>query len=155
MKYNAMMAELIKNDGETPSEKEISKIDSRLEKLFGDLRFENGCLFLSTYNGVASAENVADKAEFEAWHNEILINSEFPTMKITPAFAMRFFARFNERLRSEYGERICAVMSEDEGRWTYRFHIVREGEPLWISEDLEKFAQPIVYDIYGEKKDAF
>lgn len=122
--------------------------EKRIEKLFGDLKYENGCLFLATHNGKANAELAADKVEFEAWHNEILINAEFPNRRITPAFAMQFFAQFNARLQSEYGERICAVMSEDDGRWTYRFHIVREGEPLWISEDLEKFGQPIMYELF-------
>lgn len=152
MKSNRSMKALSVSAGEL-SPADFTVTEKRVEKLFKDLKFENGCLFLATHNGKANAENVADRVEFEAWHNEVLINSGFPKKKITPAFAMQFFAQFNARLQSEYGERICAIMSEDSGQWTYRFHIVREGEPLWISEDLEKFSQPIMYDVFGGKDD--
>lgn len=151
MKCNNLMRGLLANGGECSIE-ELTATEKRIDKLFGDLRFENGCLFLASYNGKANARNVTDKIEFEAFHNEILINCEFPKKRITPAFAMQFFAQFNTRLQEECSEKLCAVMYEDNGRWTYRFHIVREGEPLWISEDLEIFMQPVLYDIIGGKK---
>lgn len=137
------------------SPSDFALTEKRIEKLFGDLRHENGCLFLATHNGEASSENVTDKTDFEAGHNEILLNSLFPKKKITPAFAAQFFAQFNARLQFEHDEKFCAIMSEDDGRWTYRFHIVREGEPLWINEDLERFSQPIMYDVFGGKDDGF
>ncbi len=146
MKSNQQMQKLlIKGSEISPSD--FAATEKRIEKLFKDLKFENGCLFLATHNGKASSENVTDKTEFEAWHNEILINSLFPKRNISPAFAMQFFAQFNAKLQENFDEKICAIMSEDDGRWTYRFHIVREGG-LWISEDLERFAQPIVYDVF-------
>lgn len=147
MRSNKRMQALLIKSGEL-SPNDFAATEKRIEKLFGDLKYENGCLFLAAHNGKANVENVTDRVEFEAWHNEVLINSVFPKKKITSAFAMQFFAQFNARLQSEYSERICAIMSEDGGRWTYRFHIVREGEPLWISEDLEKFSQPIMYDVF-------
>lgn len=147
MKSNRRMNTLLIKGGEI-SPSDFTGTEKRIEKLFKDLKFENGCLFLETHNGKASSENVADKTEFEAWHNEILINSLFPKKKISPAFAMQFFAQFNAKLQENFNEKICAIMSEDDGRWTYRFHIVREDEPLWISEDLEKFAQPVMYDVF-------
>lgn len=147
MKCNRLMKELLAGCDEL-SPDSLAAAEKRTEKLFKDVRFENGCLFLASHNGRANPENITDKVGFEAWHNEILINAEFPKRRITPAFALRFFDRFNARLR-EYGEKICAIMSEDDGRWTYRFHIVREGEPLWISEDLERFGQPMMYEIFG------
>lgn len=152
MKSNMLMKAFFA-DGGGLALSDLTATEKRVEKLFKDLKFETGCLFLAAHNGSGNSENVTDKVEFEAWHNEILINSEFPKKKITPAFAMQFFAQFNARLHAEYSEKICAVMSEDNGRWTYRFHIVREGEPLWISEDLEKFSQPIMYDIFEGKND--
>lgn len=152
MKSNKSMKALLASGGEL-SIADLTAAERRIERLFKDLKSENGCLFLATLNGKANAENVTDRVEFEAWHNEVLINSGFPKRSITPTFAMQFFAQFNARLQSEYGERFCAVMSEDDGRWTYRFHIVREGEPLWISEDTEKFSQPVMYDIFGGKDD--
>lgn len=160
MKCNKSMKTLLESDKSGVSAKDLMLTEKRVEKLFKDMAFENGCLFLKTHNGKASSversstrENVSDKVEFEARHNEVLINSEFPKRSITPTFAMQFFAQFNARLQSEYSERICAIVSEDDERWSYRFHIVREGEPLWISEDLEKFAQPIMYDIFGGEDD--
>lgn len=152
MKSNRRMQKLLLSGGEL-SPSDLALTEKRLEKLFGDLKFENGCLFLATHNGKASSENVTDKTDFEAGHNEILINSLFPKKKITPAFAMQFFAQFNAKLQEDFNETICAIMSEDDGRWTYRFHIVRDGEPLWISEDLEMFSQPIMYDIFGGNND--
>lgn len=154
MKSNRRMQKLLLSGGEL-SESDFALTEKRIEKLFEDLRYENSCLFLATYNGKAKSENVSDRVEFEAWHNEILLNSLFPKKKITPAFAAQFFAQFNARLQLEYDEKICAIMSEDDGRWTYRFHIVREGESLWISEDLERFSQPIMYDVFGGKDDGF
>lgn len=147
MKSNRRMNTLLIKGGEI-SPSDFAATEKRIEKLFKDLKFENGCLFLATHNGKANSESVSDKTEFETWHNEILINSLFPKKKISPAFAMQFFAQFNANLQENFNEKICAIMSEDDGRWTYRFHIVREGEPLWISEDLEKFAQPIMYDVF-------
>lgn len=149
MKCNDVMKKLLAKGGECTLG-DFTSTEKRIEKLFGDLKSDNGCLFLASHNGKASAENVTDRVEFEARHNEILINSEFPKKRITPAFAMQFFAQFNARLQEEYGGKLCAVMSEDNGRWTYRFHIMREGEPPWISEDIEKFGQPVMYDIFGE-----
>ncbi len=146
MKSNRQMQRLLIKGGEI-SPSDFAATEKRIEKLFKDLKSENGCLFLATHNGKANAESVSDKTDFEACYNEILINSLFPKKKLSPAFAMQFFAQFNARLQSGFDEKICAIMSEDDGRWTYRFHIVRE-DGLWISEDLEKFAQPIVYDVF-------
>lgn len=154
MKSNRRMNTLLLKGGEL-SPNDLTLTEKRIEKLFGDLRYENGCLFLATHNGKANAESVSDKTDFEACHNEILINSLFTKRKISSAFAMQFFAQFNARLQSEFDEKICAIMSEDDGRWTYRFHIVREGEALWINEDLERFSQPIMYDVFGGKDDGF
>lgn len=152
MNCNEKMKTLLAGSTEMPTEKELLKIDSRLEKLFADIKSDNGCLYLATHNGAAAApDSFTDKTEFEAWYNEIFINAEFPkSTKITPRFALMFFAQFNARLTALRAGKICAVMSADEGRFTYRFHLVRESEGLWISEDLEKFAQPIMYEIFGE-----
>ncbi|MDE6732194.1 MAG: hypothetical protein K2J77_04890 [Oscillospiraceae bacterium] len=146
MKSNKSMQTLLLKGGEL-SPSDFTLTEKRIEKLFKDLKHENGCLFLATHNGKANDGNITDKTEFEAWYNEVLINSLFPKKQIMPAFAMQFFAQFNARLQSEFDEKICAIMSEDDGCWTYRFHIVREGG-LWISEDLEKFAQPVIYDVF-------
>lgn len=123
-------------------------VERCIDKLFNDIAFENGCLFLKTYNGQALPENFSDKTEFETSQNEILINSEFPKKRITAAFALEFFNRFNKRLSGIYSEKICSVMSEDNGCWTLRFHIVRNNETLWISEDIENFSQPVMYTIF-------
>lgn len=151
MSCNEKMKTLLASGTKMPTEKELLKIDSRLEKLFADIKSDNGCLYLAAHNGTASPEGFTDKTEFEAGCNEILINAQFPKgTKITPRFALMFFVQFNARLAALRPGKICAVMSEDEGRFTYRFHLVREDEGLWISEDLEKFAQPIMYEIFGE-----
>lgn len=148
MKCNALMEECLRNVAEnTVSAEDTAEIEHCIDRLFEDIAFEGGCLFMKTYNGQAVPENWTDKVEFEAWHNEILINSEFPERQITPSFALEFYKRFGARLIMACPERMCSVMSEDDGLWTFRFHIVREGEPLWISEDLEKFSQPILYEI--------
>lgn len=73
--------------------------------------------------------------------------------KVTASLALTFYSMFITRLSGEYPQKFCTILSEDNGRWTYRFHIVHDGEPLWISEDLEKFAQPIMYDIFGGDND--
>ncbi len=152
MKCNRLMSALLEDGkGALPSadREDIGRVTDRL---FADVAYDSGCLFMSTYNGKAQPHNIdndVDKVEFEAWHNEILINSEFGEGRVTAAFAMEFFTRFNERLAAVCPRKICSIMSEDEGRRTYRFHIVRVGEPLWISEDLEKFSQPVLYEIFG------
>lgn len=125
-------------------------VNMQIAKLFKDLKFENGCLFLSTHNGKAQASDVRNRVGFEACHNEILINRLFPKKNVTLALAMLFHSMFITRLAAEYPYKFCAVLSEDIGRWTFRFHIVREGESLWISEDIEKFSQPVMYDIFGK-----
>ncbi len=158
MKCNRFMSALLNsvNSGKSAvSSADREDIESVTDRLFSDVVYESGCLFMRTDNGKAlphNLDNDMDKVEFEAWHNEILINSEFGEGRVTAAFAMEFFTRFNERLAAVCPRKICSVMSEDDGRWTYRFHIVREGEPLWISEDLGKFSQPVLYEIFGGVK---
>lgn len=156
IKTNKSMQALLIIGGEL-SASDFIATEKRIEKIFSDLKFENGCLFLATHNSELNAENVTDKTDFEASRNEILINSLFRKRNISPAFAMQFFAQFNaklfEKMQSEFDEKICAIMSEDDGRWTYRFHLVRE-DGLWISEDLEKFSQPILFDVFGGENDS-
>ena len=125
-----------------------AEIEGCLDRLFEDIVFDGGCLFMKTYNGQAVLNDRANKAEFEAWYNEILINSEFPKKRITAAFAMEFFTQFCERLKTVCSEKMCSVISEDEGSWTFRFHIVREGEPLWLPGDIRNFPQPVLYEIF-------
>ncbi len=155
MKCNRLMSALLNSGKGAVSSADREDIGRVADRLFADVVFESGCLFMRTYNGQALPHNIdndMDKVEFEAWHNEILINSEFGEGRVTADFAMEFFTRFNERLAALCPRKICSIMSEDEGWWTYRFHIVREGEPLWISEDLEKFSQPVLYEIFGGVK---
>lgn len=148
MKCNILMKMLF--EGNMASEELTESEKHHIDELINDVVFENGCLFMKTKNGCdANIENFRNKTEFEAWNNEILINSEFPESRITAAFALGFFEEFGARLMMICPERMCSIMSEDNGRYTYRFHIVRKGEPLWISEDLEKYAQPIMYKIFG------
>ena len=151
---NSKMKRLIRSSDDIKPEY-LVMIDKQLDKLFKDLKFENGCLFMSTHNGKADASNVCDRVGFEACYNEILINRLFPKKNVTSALAMLFHSMFITRLAGEYPYKFCAVLSEDNGRWTFRFHIVREGEPLWISEDIEKFSQPVMYDVFGGEDDAF
>ncbi len=149
MKCNRLMSALLKSEKGAVSSADREDIGRVIDNLAADVVYESGCLFMRTYNGRALPRDDIDKVEFEAWHNEILINSEFVEGRVTAAFALEFFTRFNERLAAVCPRKICSVMSEDDGRWTYRFHIVREGEPLWISEDLERLSQPVLYEIFG------
>lgn len=148
---NSGMKRLIRKGGDIKPEYLVI-VDKQLDKLFKDLKFENGRLFLSTHNGRADASEVYDRVGFEACYNEILINRLFPKKNVTSALAVLFHSMFITRLAQEYPYKFCAVLSEDNGRWTFRFHIVREGEPLWISEDIEKFSQPVLYDIIDNEK---
>lgn len=157
---NQKMQRLLRRGLDVIKPETLAMADKQIDKLFGELRSENGCLFLSAHNGKADASNVTDRVEFEACFNEILINRLFPKKKVTAALALTFYSMFNARLSVEYPQKFCAILSEDNGRWTFRFHTVRERvdetptlEPLWISEDLEKFAQPIMYDVFGGEDD--
>lgn len=157
---NSKMKRLMRRNNDVLKPEYLVMVDKQLDKLFKDLRYENGCLFLSTHNGKADASNVSDRVGFEACFNEILINRLFPKKKVTASLALTFYSMFITRLSGEYPQKFCTILSEDNGRWTFRFHIVRERvdetstlEPLWISEDLEKFAQPIMYDIFGGDND--
>lgn len=157
---NLKMQRLLGGSGDVIKPEFLAQADKQIDKLFRELKSENGCLFLSAHNGKADASNVSDRVEFEVWHNEILINRLFPKKKVTASLALTFYSMFNARLSVGYPYKFCAILSEDNGRWTYRFHIVREPvdetstpEPLWISEDLEKFAQPIMYDVFGGEDD--
>lgn len=149
MKCNRLMSALLNSGKGALSSADREDIGRVIDNLAADVVFESGCLFMRTYNGRALPRDNMDKVGFEAWHNEILINSEFGEGRVTAVFALEFFTRFNERLTAVCPRKICSIMSEDEGRWTYRFHIVREGKPLWISEDLERFSQPVLYEIFG------
>lgn len=156
MKLNRLMKVILES---TESDKnsffleDKRTVEQRIDRLVKDLVYEKGCLFMKTYNGQADPENFSDKTEFEASQNEILINSEFPKKRVAAEFALEFFKLFNEWLAEKYYGKICSVLSEDDGRWTFRFHIVRDNEPMWISGDIEKFSQPVLYTIFGWKED--
>lgn len=146
---NSKMQRLLGCSGDVIKPEFLAMADKQIDKLFRELKFENGCLFLSMHNGKADASNVPDRVEFEAWHNEILINRLFPKKKVTASLALTFYSMFITRLSGDYPQKFCTILSEDNGHWTFRFHIVRDGASLWLSEDLEKFDQPIMYDIFG------
>ena len=44
--------------------------------------------------------------------------------------------------------KFCIIFSMDESDITVRFHTYREVEGLWISEDLESYDNPILYEIF-------
>lgn len=147
-KYNRLMKALLESKKGSVYLGNQTGIEQCIDKLFTDVVFENDCLFMKMYNGQAAPEFFSDMTEFEASQNEILINSEFSKERITAAFALEFFDRFNKRLPDICSKKICSVMSEDNGRWTFRFHIVREDEPLWVSEDIEGYSQPVMYAVF-------
>lgn len=123
MKCNNLMRALLGKGGEN-SIGDFLATERRIEKLFKSLKIENG--------------------------GEISINAQFPKKEITPAFAAQFFAQFNARLQEEYDGKLRAEMTAEDGRWTYRFRVVGEGEPPLSSEDLEKLPLPIMCEIFGE-----
>lgn len=148
---NTKMRELMRPSDDKPEY--LAMVDKQLDKLFKDLRYENECLFLSTHNGPADPSVAWDKTRFEADCNEILINRLFPKKNVTAAFAVTFHSFFIDRLAFEYPYKFCAILSEDNGWWTFRFHIVRKDEKPWLGGDLEKFAQPVMYDVFGGEND--
>jgi len=52
-------------------------------------------------------------------------------------------------LSKKYGTRkFCIIISIDNDHVILRFHSYRENEGLWISEDLEGYEEPIIYEVF-------
>lgn len=43
--------------------------------------------------------------------------------------------------------KFCLISSCDDDNVTIRFHKIRNEEPLWLSDDLEQYDQPVGYII--------
>lgn len=45
-------------------------------------------------------------------------------------------------------DKFCFIISCDDNDVTFRFHKIRNNEPMWVAKDLESYEQPIGYVIF-------
>ena len=90
-----------------------------------------------------------DWTGYEASCNEIRLTDYLDLNKENIGNIIDVFNHLKEGLLNMYPNRkFCIIFSMDESDITVRFHTYREVEGLWISEDLESYDNPILYEIF-------
>ncbi|MDF9825369.1 hypothetical protein M2475_001824 [Breznakia sp. PF5-3] len=123
----------------------------RFENIYGCIVFKNQNINLSIddFNRLLKIYN--DKTGFEANNNEIRVNDYIEndiTVDESLEIALLLIDNWSLKLKKiDMKSEFCFIISCEPPYTTLRFHKVREDEALWISEELEKFDQPIGYTI--------
>ena len=81
--------------------------------------------------------------------NETIINYELNIPSVSSSVALQFFKEYNMQLKNKYNIKFCAILSQNNNNeWIYRFHTVTDDSCLWLGEDLEKYQEAVLYDVF-------
>lgn len=103
----------------------------------GEINFERALQFHGDWTG------------YEASCNEIRVTDYLDIKKKNMSNIFEILNYLKKELLNMYPNRnFCIIISIDESDITVRFHTYREEEGMWISEDLESYDNPILYEIF-------
>ena len=132
--------------------KNLEKLfNPNFKKIYDCIFFENQKINLSIdeFNKLLKIHD--DKTGFEASYNEVRINDYIEneiSVNESLLIVLLLIDIWGLKLKSlNPKSKFCFIVSCEPPYTTLRFHKVRSDEILWISEDLEKFDQPIGYTI--------
>lgn len=133
----------------------IKKINDLMIPVFLEI---SDCILLKKKDKLINEDKIVqlikvlgDKTGLEASENEIRLNDFFENdlpLETSLALALLVIEIWKNRLKIVFPTyTFCLILSIDSDYVTLRFHRLRMKEPMWISEDLEKYNQPIGYVI--------
>jgi len=84
-----------------------------------------------------------DWTGFEVSQNEILI----PKLLFQEDHVFKFLSELRSQLEQKYPlKKFCIIMAYGDRR-LLRFHTFREKEGVWLSPEIEKYKNPVLYDL--------
>ena len=150
IKMNLLMQELL-------SVKDIQKADNTniihiSKDIVGNTKQINGCVIFDR-EGIVKEENInwdlvlkvnKDLTGYEVSCNELTLSIDsIPISQI-----LHFICLFNFELSNKFRNRNFGIIAIiDSGMINLRFHTYRENEGLWLTDDFEKYMEPIIYCI--------
>lgn len=155
IKMNSLMSQELCDDNKTIIESEVSfKIIKIVKKLVKRIKYYNGYLIANKSTIDLKNQNIVnrifgDKTGAEASLNETIINYELNIPSVSSSVALQFFKEYNMQLKNKYNIKFCAILSQNNNNeWIYRFHTVTDDSCLWLGEDLEKYQEAVLYDVF-------
>jgi hypothetical protein len=86
-----------------------------------------------------------DWTGFEVGCNEVFLS--YDLLGIEDIISM--LKKLKTRLLKKYKERkFCIIVSLENQNIILRFHTYRENEGMWITEDINSYDNPILYDVF-------
>lgn len=147
VKMNEKMKELLKREG-GESQINISELCKSIilkTKCINDcvLYDETGNLEKKKINWEFVLKINKDWTGYEVSHNEILI----PDVIFFKDNIVTFLEEIRAQLKIKYPNKIfCLVLSYSD-RGVLRFHTYRPIEGLWLSPEIERYKEPILFDL--------
>ena len=103
---------------------------------------ENGNLEQKKINWSIVLKVNKDFTGYEVSHNEILLPNELFNESL-----LIFLDEIKFQLLKKFPNRKFCIILSDSDRAVLRFHTYRPQEGLWLSQDLEKYKAPILFDV--------
>lgn len=93
-------------------------------------------------------ESFVDRTASEAFQNDIRVNRDTLHLENIPHLVLNL----SEKLKMAYPQREFAIVAsidefDNTAEICIRFHTVRQNEPLWCSQELDRFIQPTMLAI--------
>lgn len=154
MHYNNLMFQKMNKKNDILTETDIAIIDTFASVVISKLHVINDCILIRLPTFDVTDNNkikkfVTDETGLEACQNEINLNIEMSMDLISVDVALCFFNTFNRKLKEKYNCVFCSILSIDDNEgWIFRFHRIRENKAIWISNDLDAYSNPVLYEVF-------
>lgn len=147
LKMNLEMEKLLKKKGEMDEETIVIICENIISKTkcINDcvLYDETGKLEQKKINWNFVLKMNKDWTGYEVSHNEVVLPIDLFNESL-----LRFLEQMKLHLLKKFPNRkICVILSNSD-RPVLRFHTYRVQEGLWLSLELEKYKEPIMYEVF-------
>ena len=146
----AMLLDTVKEYDDTPVQQACCDVLGKVRQV-GDcvVYDECGALDGKTVSEEEITKRYGDRTGFEMWHNEIRL-SRYERFNI--GCVLPFLEAVKERMKALFPRQFCYIVyvtgTQDVD---FRFHVYREEEGMWLDEDIEQVAEPLLYDLDPEQ----
>lgn len=146
LKMNSKMEEILEQKGKMNEE----TIESICENIISQVKCINDCV-LYDENGNLEQKKInwdfvlkvhKDLTGYEVSHNEVSIPDELFNESL-----LSFLDKVKIRLTDKFPNRRFCIILSDSDRAVLRFHTYRLEEGLWLSNEIEKYKEPILFEV--------
>jgi hypothetical protein len=114
------------------SDKETVELEASFDKAIKINQDKTGYEANKSETCISHLMNLSDNSLSELLHMALLI---------VPIWKVQISSLFMER-------QICFVITCNEDEVIMRYHLIREEEPNWLANDLEKYKEPVGYIVF-------